>query len=507
MAAKNMSAPHWFAVDKVGLGKLIERRGKHWVLAELLQNAWDAPGTTRVDVRIDAVAGAPYADIAVTDDSPDGFADLDHAFTLFAESAKKGNPALRGRFNLGEKLVLALAETASLHTTTGSVTFDPHGRHVNRRRRRDAGSVFEARVRMTREELSSVLATVETYLAPAGILTTINGQCMAPRAVLATVPVALMTEVADESGILRRVRRATELHVHAPRPNASAQLFEMGIPVMDLPDDAYDVDVMQKIPLSIERDGVSPTYLREVRVAVLNAMAGALDSAAVTAGWINDAIESAACDPAAIRTVVTGRFGERALTYDPSDVEANHRAIAQGYAVVAGGSFNANQWEQIRRAGALPAAGRVTPTPRPFSDSGEPAKVALRTPAMSEFARWLEAFGKAMIGSSIEVQFLDDFNAGACYGSRRMTFNVRRLGKKWFEGPLTERQLSLVIHELAHEYAANHLSDAYYSALSDIGARAALMAIGNPGLLQLGDRGVLRPAREEESASVRKEGW
>jgi 3-(3-hydroxy-phenyl)propionate hydroxylase len=31
--------------------------------------------------------------------------DLTHAFTLFAESAKKGDAEKRGRFNLGEKLV------------------------------------------------------------------------------------------------------------------------------------------------------------------------------------------------------------------------------------------------------------------------------------------------------------------------------------------------------------------------------------------------------------------
>ena len=37
--------------------------------------------------------------------------------------AKKTDAAKRGRFNLGEKLVLALAKTALIETTTGSVQF------------------------------------------------------------------------------------------------------------------------------------------------------------------------------------------------------------------------------------------------------------------------------------------------------------------------------------------------------------------------------------------------
>jgi hypothetical protein len=39
--------------------------------------------------------------------------DLSHAFTLFAESVKKGDAEKRGRFNLGEKLVLALCDEAT----------------------------------------------------------------------------------------------------------------------------------------------------------------------------------------------------------------------------------------------------------------------------------------------------------------------------------------------------------------------------------------------------------
>src|SRR3712207_3279783 len=101
-----------FEVDKAGLGQLLERRGDEFVLGELFQNAADE-NVTRVTMELRRAAGFDsLAKIAVEDDNPEGFADITHAYTLFAESAKKGDPTKRGRFNLGEKLVIALCEAA-----------------------------------------------------------------------------------------------------------------------------------------------------------------------------------------------------------------------------------------------------------------------------------------------------------------------------------------------------------------------------------------------------------
>jgi hypothetical protein len=46
----------WFEVDKTGLSKILERRGKSFILLELLQNAWDT-NTTKVDVNCPALKG------------------------------------------------------------------------------------------------------------------------------------------------------------------------------------------------------------------------------------------------------------------------------------------------------------------------------------------------------------------------------------------------------------------------------------------------------------------
>jgi hypothetical protein len=57
----------WFAVDKQGLGKLLEKRGKVFILHELIQNSWDT-GAKVVTVELEKMRGRPAAVLRVTDD-------------------------------------------------------------------------------------------------------------------------------------------------------------------------------------------------------------------------------------------------------------------------------------------------------------------------------------------------------------------------------------------------------------------------------------------------------
>jgi hypothetical protein len=50
---KGQDMKNWFEVDKQGLAKILERKGKEFVLFELVQNAWDEPGVTKVNVTLE----------------------------------------------------------------------------------------------------------------------------------------------------------------------------------------------------------------------------------------------------------------------------------------------------------------------------------------------------------------------------------------------------------------------------------------------------------------------
>jgi hypothetical protein len=81
----------------------------------MVSNAWDE-NVTKVEVTLTLPDKNGHCTLRVVDDSATGWANLQHSYTMFAESLKKVNSEKRGRFNAGEKDVLALAIDAKLTT-------------------------------------------------------------------------------------------------------------------------------------------------------------------------------------------------------------------------------------------------------------------------------------------------------------------------------------------------------------------------------------------------------
>ena len=478
---------NWFDVDKAGLAKLMAGRPKAFIVFELLQNAWDQ-NITEVDVTIEPVPGTRNAQITVIDDDPDGFADLRDAYTLFAESRKTANAAQRGRFNLGEKLVLALAKSAWVETTTGTVEFTEAGSRIARRHRREQGSMFRAMIPMTQAEIEETIEATKRLIVPAGVITRINGRVLADRPPVAGFEETLPTVIADEEGVLRKTNRKTQVWVYEPLPGETAMLYEMGIPVVET-GDRFHIDVGQKVPLNMDRDNVTPAYLRTIRVAVLNATHRLIDEEDSTQTWVREACSDERVQPEAVKTAVTLRFGENAVSYDPSDPEANKRSAAEGRPVVYGGNLSAAEWENVRRAGALPAAGTVTPSPKPYSPDGEPLNLVPEsewTPGMQQVAAYAAAIGGELLGCEVQVAIAraSDWPYGATYGKGRLVFNLSRCGRAFFDNGISDDVNDLLIHEFGHHYASDHLSADYYRALCKVGARMVRLALDRPEMFR-----------------------
>lgn len=495
----------WFIVDKVGLSKLLEQKGKVFAVFELISNCLDTKASF-IAVTLSPTPGKPYAEIIVEDDDPQGFKNLAHAFTLFAESEKKSDVEKRGRFNLGEKLVLALCSEASITSTKGSVLFDGSGRHTSKRKT-ERGSVFRGLIRMTREEYTDVLAKLDTLIVPSGVKLTINGQPMASRASIAGFECTLPTVKSNEEGYLRPTTRKTLVTLHEVKPGETATLYELGIPVVET-GDKWHVNVHQKVPLNSDRDNVTPAYLRELRTYVLNetfAMLKGTDDA--TAAWVRDASGDKRVEPEAFRHVMIERFGAKAVSYDPSDPEGSKLAVSEGYNVIPGGALSPGEWKNVRATGAVQPAGKVTPSPKPFSPDGSPLKMLSRekwSAGMKDIAAFAAAIGKIVLGEIVTVDIANDtgwpFNA--CFGQRCITFNAGRLGHRWFDqGRKHPDVLRLVIHELAHFYASDHLSREYHDALCKVGARVAIAALEEPALFETNPTATLPPEPTFSGAS------
>jgi hypothetical protein len=477
----------WFEVSRAGLAKLIEKRGIARILYELVQNSWDTDATL-IDIRLLPIAGKPLAEIVVTDDSTTGFSDLSHAFTLFAESERKADPTKRGRFCLGEKLFLALCVEATITSTSGTITFDGNGARTKSRTRTERGSTIRAIMRLTREQMAEVERGIGLLVPPPGTRTTFNGLELQPRSSLRTFKAeGLMTDVVDDEGYLVRRHRTCTVEMIEPGPDEAPMLYELGIPVVELDGgERHHLNVGQKVPLNQQRDGVPAAFLSALRVAMLNDAHHLLTHEDAKQPWARAAASDTRCSSDAIQSSIKQRFGGRVVSFDVSDGEANGRAVAAGYTVLTGGSLSSGEWANAKAAGIVKPAGKVTPSPKPLAEMGEggpPLRVVPLenwTEGMRRIVALTERIGRALLNEAVKVTIVSDARmiTTAMYSRTppELTFNLLRLGRAWFEKePTDEDVVYLILHELAHHYESDHLSDAFHDACCRLGARLALV--------------------------------
>jgi hypothetical protein len=189
--------------------------------------------------------------------------------------------------------------------------------------------------------------------------------------------------------------------------------------------------------------------------------------------------------PETVGRVLDLRFSQKRVAFDPSDPEANGIAVTRGFTVVPGGALSGGQWANAKKSGLVLPAGKVTPSPKPFSPDGKPLRVIPsmelneKQKALAGFAMWMAS---KTIKKTITVQFADDENwpfGGAFGPDGTLYINARR--------PLSDKVtvLDFLIHELGHYDGAHHLSEGYHKNLTRIGAELALALAEKPDSLNL----------------------
>jgi hypothetical protein len=462
----------WFEIDKGGLAQLLDGKDKAFVIRELVQNAWDEPGVTEVTVELIRMTNSRFVGITVTDDAPEGFYNIKHAYTLFADTRKRGDPEKRGRFNLGEKQILAICRMAVIKTTTGTVFFAEDGtRTHNKRDKTEKGSIFQATIRMTTAEEEECLRVASTFLPPAHIKTVINKTEIPARVPIECTEAVLKTEHTNGDGVMRPTQRKTVIEVHEVRDGEKPMLYEMGLPVVELEaGDPWHICVCQRVPLNTDRDNVSPAFLRDVRAEVLNLMANRLTEDQAADAWVSEAAEDDRIESEAVKTVVEKRFGKNAVVADPNDPESKERAIMAGYTIVPSRAMSRDMWSHVREAGAVPSSSSMFGS---VEVSAQEVPKREYTEEMATVAEIAVRMVHEVQGRDVNVRFVkSSADSGAQWAegpTPRLTFNVTRLGKKWFAFDNLHNQIKLIIHEMGHK-GGGHLEASYIDALCEIGA-------------------------------------
>lgn len=461
---------NWLLVDRKGLAQVLAQKGAARVLMEIPANAFDTKAT---DIAISfSLSKTGFATLVVTDDDPDGFSSLIDAYTLYAPSTRKGDAQKRGRFGLGDKEVLALCTSARVESTSGTVIFDEKGRR-NGKTVRDRGSEITAVLPMTKADAKEFESLIRQIILPANVKVTFNGEMLEHREALRTFTVSLPTVLADAEGNLRPTARKTPVELFEVAPGEKPMIYELGMPVVEH-DGRWHVNVGQKVPLNSDRDNVPPAYLRKIRTAVLDNTLDLIDSEDASSVWVRDAFTSAS--PEAQREVIRGRFGDKVVAFDPSDLEANKRALDAGYNVVGGRSLSKDEWAAAKSMDLIPAAGKIMPSGVLHDPEGKPPIPEDKwTPGMVRVVEYAKKLGRHILGIDIRVRIVRGDIAetyGATFGpAGELTLNLTRLSHRWFNEPVQEDVDSLLIHEFAHHRALDHFSDAFIRACCDGGAR------------------------------------
>lgn len=348
----------WFEVNKEGLAAILDARGRGWALFELLQNAWDS-GASVVRVTVEPLAGSPFVRLTVTDDSPDGWSDLSHAFQLFGKSSRAGDAEKRGRFCMGEKLVLAVCRSATIETMQGTVAFLENGeRTVNRNpsARRMVGTRFECEMRMTRTEMADLLDQSTRLVPP--VPTYLNETQITGPLLLSKFEATLPTVVTGEDGVPRKTKRQCVVEVYDGEDGG--EVLEMGIPVCAL-DCPWRLNVLQKVPLNMERDSITDSFRSALLVTATNMMADHLTDEQAAQPWVSAVMADPRISADALKETVVKRFGENAVVAVPGDPVANAAAAAAGATLIHGGALPSGAWANLRKADFVPTSSRAFP--------------------------------------------------------------------------------------------------------------------------------------------------
>jgi hypothetical protein len=208
----------------------------------------------------------------------------------------------------------------------------------------------------------------------------------------------------------------------------------------------------------------------------------ALSKEDMASAWVTAAITSDDVKPETLSAVLDSRYGAKRVVYDPSDIEANKRAVAAGYAVIPGGALPKEAWQMVRDHGLAQPAGQVTPGHREnFSPDGRPITTIAAenwTDAMRLAVRGFEQLAEALLEKPIRIIMACDpgLKGAASFGSNTLILNKLRLKDAFFErceGGLTEELIGLAIHEFAHDKVADHLSDEFHEECCRLGAKLA----------------------------------
>ena len=465
-----------FEVSTEGMRQLHEGRPLWQMVKELVANAWDEDITT-CDATIEYVLEDNNVRITVTDDGK-GFTDIADAYTLMAPTPKRGIPGVRGRFNIGEKELISIADTATIETVGQTVHFPLEGGKVITKNKRTSGTTVTVTLSGKQDEVEQTCEALRSFIPPQGIKYTVsdgNKRYEVPnRDPIITTHGALVTILAGgKNHPLTLTRRKTQIDIYPPAEERG-RIFEMGIPIQSI-DAPYDVDICQKVPLPPNRDVVPTGYLQDVYCYVLAVTIDRLHEGNASESWVQIALEDKRTSDETVMEVMGKKLGANPILWT-SNLQANENADNAGKDIIKSNMLSKIELERFKKVGLETTTIYKTPTEEGEGEDVEP------TPAMRQVEQYAKWLARQLIDRDISVRFMkNSAQVLACYGGGSLTFNIHHLKAGFFNNAPTIAQTSLILHELAHEnHGSRAHGDEFLRTLEHISAKAVFLAQTQP---------------------------
>lgn len=459
-----------FEVSTEGMRALQSGREPWQLVKELVSNAWDET-TTVCEVELASIS--PRKARLIVRDDGSGFANVNDAWTLMGHTPKRLNPTVRGRFNIGEKEILSVADEATIRTAGKIIRFPKSGgRFVRRDKAPFQGTEIACILPWGTRQVESTIAKLKMLLVPKGMQYRVNGQSLMwhePQQTIGTTLETVLQDAPNEP--MRSTRRKTTLELY---PTEQGMLYEMGIPIQPI-DCPYLVNVMQKVPMPPNRDVVRDSYLQDIYTAVLNATAESLTDDDVSATWVRTGVEDKEVDPEAVKTVMGKRYGDKVALWS-TDSRANERAIESGYELVHGRTLSPTERQAMESVG-LQHSSDIFPTNWGVAEDYPEGNW---TEEMRQIVAYAKRLYKELTGKELSVSMykFPKSDVGADFANGHLRFNISRLGKQWFEG-ITPQVTSLLLHEFAHTNGTGH-NWQFDKQLETLAGKAVHLALNKP---------------------------
>ena len=386
--------------------------------------------------------------VLIFEDNGNGFENITDSWTLFRTTNKRERPDMRGRFNLGEKEILAIASGAKVISSGYVVAFPREGgREVTKQKETNRGVKLELRINWTKDETEECIKRLKQIIPPKRVRYFVNGEKVESREPYKVIECPLETVLLDKGMIpptMRSTTRKTQVFLYKVLSGETPTIFELGIPIQEI-DCPIHIDVQQKVPLNPNRDTVKDKYLQDAYAETLNIIIDDLTEEQVSEKWIRIALEDQRCTSETAHNVRDKRYGPKTVLWS-SDPTANERAMGAGFTIIHPNTLSSAEREKFEESGLLHSS-------KVFGSIPTEAKDVVETEDMKLVANYAKSLARHLLGKEIDVTFHSLFGGAyaAQYGFGELSFNVARIGKSWFEQGVCPETTGLIIHELAHD--------------------------------------------------------